>query len=67
MKNKIILLFTTCCLFFSCEDGDKYDGLILKDENTNKKYLLKHNILDTYKIVESVQQVLGKDTIIVFK
>ena len=61
------ILLVMCCLFSSCSDGSKFDGLVLTDENTGKKYLLKHNIGDTYMIYEQVLQVSGKDTTLVFK
>lgn len=61
------ILLVMCCLFSSCADGDKFDGLVLTDENTGKKYLLKHNIGDTYMIDEQVLQISGKDTTLVFK
>ena len=58
------ILFSTSCIF---KDGDKYDGLILTDTKTNKVYLLKHNIGDTYFVDEKVLQINGKDTTEVFK
>lgn len=47
--------------------GDKYDGLVLTDENTGKKYLIKHNVLDTYMIYEHTIEISGTDTIYKFK
>ena len=67
MRNSIKLLLVLLVLFSSCEDSDKFDGLILTDENTGKKYLLKHNGGDTYFIDEQVIQISGKDTIVVFR
>jgi hypothetical protein len=76
MKTKILsliktifILFILCNLFSSCveRDGNKYDGLILTDENTGKKYFLKHNFNDAYFIDELVIQISGKDTTYVFK
>jgi hypothetical protein len=59
------------CLFSSCSfwylDGDKYDKLILTDEKTGKKYLLKHHNGDSYFIDELVIQISGKDTILMYK
>lgn len=31
------ILLVMCCLFSSCADGDKFDGLVLTDENTELK------------------------------
>ena len=69
MKSIILIccffiLFLTSCTY---KDGDKYDGLILTDTKTNKVYLLKHNIVDTYFINEKVLQISGEDTTEVFK
>lgn len=69
MKNKtiksILLLFTLVILFSAC--SSKYDGLILTDENTGKKYLLRHNLGDNYFIDEQTLYISGKDTTLVFK
>ena len=67
LTKAFFILLVMCCLFSSCEDGNKYDGLVLTDENTGKKYLLKHNVGDTYMIDEQVLQISGKDTTLVFK
>ena len=67
VTKAFFILLVSCCLFSSCADGDKFDGLVLTDENTGKKYLLKHNIGDTYMIDEQVFQISGKDTTLVFK
>lgn len=70
MKNKtiksILLLFTLVVIFSACS-SNKYDGLILTDENTGKKYFLKHNIGDNYFIKEQILYVSGKDTTLVFR
>ena len=70
MKNKtiksILLLFVIVILFSACSTN-KYDGLILTDENTGKKYLLKHNLGDTYFIDEQILYISGKDTTLVFR
>ncbi len=67
VTKAFFILLVMCCLFSSCADDDKFDGLVLTDENTGKKYLLKHNIGDTYMIDEQVLQISGKDTTLVFK
>jgi len=67
VTKAFFILLVMCCLFSSCIDGSKYDRLVLTDENTGKKYLLKHNIGDTYMIDEQVLQISGKDTTLVFK
>lgn len=66
-KTSIFIFLVMCCLFSSCAYSDKFDGLVLTDENTGKKYLLKHNIMDTYMIDEQFLQISGKDTTLVFK
>ena len=54
-------------IFYSCSDA-KYNGLILTDENTGKKYLLKQDdIANTYKISEQVKVIVGNDTTLMFK
>lgn len=67
LTKAFFVLFVMCCLFSSCVDGNKFDGLVLTDENTGKKYLLKHNFGDTYMIDEQVLEISGKDTTFVFK
>lgn len=67
LKHVLLIGTAMCCLFSSCVDGDKFDGLVLTDENTGKKYLLIYNIGDTYMIREQVFQISGKDTSVVFK
>jgi hypothetical protein len=66
VTKAFFILLVMCCLFSSCA-GDKFDGFVLTDENTGKKYLLKHNIGYTYMIYEQVLQISGKDTTFVFK
>lgn len=56
-----------CAVLSSCNNETQYDGLVLTDTITGKKYLLKHNVGDTYFIYEQVQQISGKDTTVVFK
>lgn len=46
----------------ACENGNKYDGLILTDENTGKKYLLIHSVVNTYFVYERVIVISGQDT-----
>jgi len=69
MKTSFLTLFLILLLtsLSSCKDKSKFDGLILTDENTGKKYLLKHNIGDTYMIDEQIIQISGKDTTLIFK
>ena len=63
--KKIILLFVILFLS-SCVDGDMYDGLILIDQNTNKTYLIRHNIGDTYFIDEKQMKIQAADTTFIF-
>lgn len=68
--NQLTFAFASlllCTVLSSCNNETQYDGLVLTDENTGKKYLLKHNVGDTYFIDEQTQQILGKDTTVVFK
>ena len=67
LTKAFFILLVMCCLFSSCVDGSKHDGLVLTDNNTGKKYLLKHNGGDTYFIYEQVLQISGKDTTLVLK
>jgi hypothetical protein len=67
ITKAFFILLVMCCLFSSCNNEVQYDGLVLTDENTGKKYLLKHNVGDTYFIDEQVLQISGKDTTMVFK
>lgn len=62
------MLFGTILMtIIGCDnDGDKYNNLILTDENTGKKYLLKHNFVDSYFIDEAKIKIVGNDTILVF-
>jgi hypothetical protein len=76
----MIILFTACVYVYTIDgridpntvllqqsDGNKYDKLILTDTITNKVYLLKHNIRDTYFIDEQVIKISGNDTTCVFE
>lgn len=67
MKNSILILMLSS-IFYSCSNA-KYDGLILTDENTGKKYLIKQVdvIVNTYKISEQVKVIVGNDTTLMFK
>ena len=67
VTKAFFILLVMCCLFSSCNNEVHYHGLVLTDENTGKKYLLKHNVGDTYFIDEQVLQISGKDTTMVFK
>jgi len=75
MKRRNLISKTAICLylvlgvvlFTSCKDGDKYDGLLLLDENTGKRYLIKHNSADSYFIDEMVAIKVGNDTTYVFR
>jgi hypothetical protein len=71
MKNKLVIVLCILLgisLFSSCKVPEtQYDGLILTDENTGKKYLLKHNYADTYFIDEAVMIISGKDTTYAFR
>jgi hypothetical protein len=67
MKKTLFILLFGIFFLSSCHDGKKYDGLILVDTTTNKKYVLKHNAGDTYFIDEVVIQIDGKDTTYVLK
>lgn len=49
LKFKCLCLVLVFGLISGCGDIS-YDGLILKDEKTQKQYLLRHNIGDTYFI-----------------
>lgn len=63
IKTLLVLLIMTI-LFCSC---NKYDGLILTDENTGKKYLLEYNFGNSYFIKEQTLLISGSDTTYVFK
>jgi hypothetical protein len=65
--NIILYVILFLHIFTGCSNGSKYDKLILIDQNTNKKYLIKHNIGDTYFIDEEIIKISGKDTIVVFE
>lgn len=67
LTKAFFILLVMCCLFSSCKNETQYDGLVLTDEGTGKKYLLKHNVGDNYFIDEQVIQISGKDTTLVFK
>lgn len=54
-------------VFTSCSNRSKYNGLILTDENTGKKYQLEYRIGDVYFINEQITQISGKDTTVIFK
>lgn len=62
MKKLILILL----LASSCKTDKKYDGMILTDENTQKKYLLKKNH-SAYDVYERIQQVSGCDTTYVYR
>jgi hypothetical protein len=67
MRNLKMFLVAAALTFLSCEDVGKYGGLILTDENTGKKYLIKHNIGDAYFVDERVMVISGQDTTYQFK
>jgi hypothetical protein len=67
MRNLKMFIIAAALTLLSCKDGDKYDGLILTDENTGKKYLLKNNAGDSYFIDERVMVISGQDTTYQFK
>lgn len=65
---KIVMLLTVLLLLVGCgRDGDKFDRLILTDVKTGKKYLMKHNFIDSYFIDEGKIEVNGTDTTIIFE
>ena len=68
--NKIkvlIFIISIVFVFASCKDGDKFKGMILVDPNTGDKYLLKHNVGDTYFIDKLEKLIIGNDTTYVFR
>lgn len=71
LRNLVVVTVYTvlvAMLFVSCgADNDKYNGMILTDENTGKRYLLKHHMIDAYFIDEEVEKIIGNDTIRVFE
>jgi uncharacterized protein YbaR (Trm112 family) len=69
MRNlKMFLVFAALISITACgADRNKYGGLILTDENTGKKYLIKHHMGDVYFIEERVMIINGQDTTYQFK
>lgn len=66
-KIKLFIVILVIAIFTGCSYGNKYDKLILTDQNTGKQYLLRYNIGDTYFISEKVIKIIGNDTICVFE
>ena len=66
-KIKLFIVILVIAIFTGCSYGNKYDKLILTDQNTGKQYLLRHHAGDTYFISEKVIKISGKDTICVFE
>ncbi len=64
---KMFLVVAALVSITACENGSKYDGLILTDENTGKKYLLEYNVGDTYFVEERVIVINGQDTTYQFR
>lgn len=62
MKKILILIV----LLASCKESKKYDGMILTDENTQKKYLIKSSH-SGYRVYERIQQTSGCDTTYVYR
>jgi len=50
---KLIILSSSLLTISACSINDKHDNLIVSDGN-GKKYILKHNIGDTYFVREVV-------------
>jgi hypothetical protein len=59
---QIAAILMLAAVFSSCNNDVEKNGLIVIDPNTNKQYLLKHNVGDTYFIYERVAKIVGKDT-----
>lgn len=51
-KRNLLYILLCAVLLGSCAYRDKYDRLELTDEKTGKRYLLRHNLGDTYHITE---------------
>ncbi len=51
MNIKRIVLVISALALSACSGNDKHDGLVVQDGN-GKKYILKHNVVDTYFIHE---------------
>lgn len=64
MKYLILIM---ALAVFNCSDGSRFDGLVLVDENTGCKYLLKHNFADTYFVDIYEMTIIGSDTTYLFK
>jgi len=65
MKLNYLVAILLCVTFYSCDT--QKDGLIVKDLNTGKFYLLEHNVGDTYFIKERKILISGKDTSWIFE
>ena len=65
MKNLLMLIVV---IILSPCGTKKYNGMILVDPNTDKKYML-HSTLDggSYFVFEETLLIQGKDTTMVFK
>jgi len=63
----MFLVFAALISFVACKDGNRYGGLVLTDENTGKKYLIKSHMGDAYFIDERVMIINGQDTTYQFK
>jgi hypothetical protein len=67
MKKRVIVILSAFVLLSCGGVGNKYDGLILIDPQTKKKYLLKHNIGSNYFVKENQTIISGIDTLVVFR
>lgn len=62
MKTTLAILALCAMSLVGCSDGDRFNGLVLTDTNTGKRYLLKHNGGDTYFVDEEITIISGSDT-----
>ena len=68
MKKFGLIFILFVFLFSGCRsDYDKYDGLIVTDNETDKTYRLEHIVGDNYFIHEKIIKINGRDTSIVFE
>ncbi|MEK6829069.1 MAG: hypothetical protein AABY15_03000 [Nanoarchaeota archaeon] len=67
MKNLLLLLTFTVLLSSCVNQAHEYDGLVLTDENTGKKYLLQKDGGYRYTVLEQQPKVIDGDTTYVFQ
>lgn len=65
MRNLKMFLIAALISLTACRS--EYDGMILIDENTGKKYLLQYHGGDIYLVKERVMIINSKDTTYQFK